>query len=99
MLTLAPNTAALIKRELESIPEKYHKAFNSPHEALGVIREEYLELEQEIFFGEKKAKQDCDFINSTEEQNKNFINTVWKERMKKEAAQVAAMCARLIQEL
>lgn len=95
MLTLAPNTAELIKKELESIPEKYHKAFNSYHEALGVIREEYIELEQEIFFGEKKAE-------SHPYANDRFpleAKEIWREKIKREAVQVAAMCARLIQEL
>lgn len=99
MLTLAPNTAQLIKIELESVPEKYHKAFNSPHEALGVIREEYLELEQEIFFGEKQAKAELDYIDPDSSESQANIKKLYHKRIKLEAVQVAAMCARLIQEL
>ena len=94
MLRLDSKTALLIDDEMKSIPEKYHKPFNSVHEALGVIREEYLELEQEIFFGEKQAQKEIDFFD--EGQTAKEVNRL---RIKKEAIQVAAMCARLIQEL
>ena len=94
MLRLDSKTALLIDDEMKSIPEKYHKPFNSVHEALGVIREEYLELEQEIFFGEKQAQKEMDFFD--EGQTAKEVNRL---RIKKEAIQVAAMCARLIQEL
>ena len=41
---------ALIKIEIElSDATKKYGRFSSTHEALGVIREEYLELEKEIF--------------------------------------------------
>jgi hypothetical protein len=43
-----------IIEELESSNQK-HGAFNSTHEALAVIREEYLEFEQEIFHGKDKS--------------------------------------------
>ncbi len=97
MLTLKPETASLINDELESVPEKYQKPFNSPHEALGVIREEYVELVNEIFFGEKKAYNELYYIDSEEcRKDAKKINIL---RIKQEAVQVAAMCARLIQEL
>jgi hypothetical protein len=89
MKTLNSETTNLIKLELESIPEKYWKDFNSTHEGLGVLREEYLELEKEIFFGEKEAKKE--FPNTYEQ--------IHKERIRKEAIQVAAMAVRIIQEL
>lgn len=81
MITLKKETAEAIRIEMESIPEKYMKPFNSMHEGLGVLREEYIELEGEIFFGEKLHKEE------------------WKQRVKEEAIQVAAMAARIIQEL
>ena len=84
MITLDQKTAEAIRIEMESIPEKYQKPFNSTHEGLGVLREEYIELENEIFFGEKKG-----WLN-----NKNH-----KDRIREEAIQVAAMAARIIQEL
>jgi len=84
MITLKPETAESIRKEMESIPEKYQKPFNSVHEGLAVLREEYVELENEIFFGYKKwAKNDV----------------LWKKAIKEEAIQVAAMAARIIQEL
>ncbi len=84
MITLKKETAEAIKIEMESIPEKYQKPFNSVHEGLAVLREEYVELEQEIFFGYKKWA-------------KNEV--LWKNAIKEEAIQVAAMAARIIQEL
>lgn len=83
MITLQDKTIHYIKDEMESIPEKYQKPFNSVHEGLAILREEYVELENEVFFGEKRC--------ATKE--------VWKENLKKEAIQVAAMAARIIQEL
>jgi hypothetical protein len=93
MKTLKPETAELIRIEMESIPEKYQKNFNSMHEGLGVLREEYIELEQEIFFGEKKAEHEISFYD--------FHDTkkIFKDRVRKEAIQVAAMAVRIIQEL
>lgn len=89
MVTLKNETIEAIMLEMESIPKKYQKPFNSVHEGLGVLLEEYRELESEIFFGEKKAKQE--FSNNHDE--------IWKQRIKKEAVQVAAMACRIIQEL
>lgn len=98
MKTLSDQTAFWITCELNNIPEKYQKNFNSTHEGYAVILEEVRELEQEVFFGEKKAR----------EQFKNDLNREWakeqaeilhKERMREECIQIAAMCARFIQEL
>jgi translation elongation factor EF-Ts len=102
MITLETETAELIKKEMESIHEKYQKPFNSMHEGVSVLREEYLELEQEIFFGYK--------IHRTEAASRfhgsrvtwtieDKANEFWKEAVRKEAVQVAAMAARIIQEL
>lgn len=95
MITLNPQTAQLIKDEMESIPEKFQKRFNSLHEGLSVLREEYVELEQEIFFGEKKAEKHP-YANDLSPLDPKII---WKEKVKREAIQVAAMACRIIQEL
>jgi hypothetical protein len=98
MITLKPETAELIKSEMESIPEKYQKPLNSVHEGLGVLREEYIELENEIFFGEKKARDE--FVDPDFGASKTVNGTtVWKDRIRNEAVQVAAMAIRIIQEL
>jgi len=95
MKTLQRETAELINEELMSIPKKYHRNFASMHEGLGVLREEYVELEQEIFFGEKKAEQHPYANDSTPLDPKD----IWKEKVRREAIQVAAMAVRIIQEL
>lgn len=99
MLTLNTKTADMIDKELKSVPERYQKPFNSIHEALGIIREEYIELEQEIFFGEKQAQKDLGLKSPLEMEAKHEVRGLHRQRIKLEAIQVAAMCARLIQEL
>lgn len=91
MIELKQEVVELIRAELASIPEKYQAPFPSEHHGLGVLREEYVELENEIFFGEKLAKNDphIDFD----------YERIWRERIRKEAVQVAAMAIRIIQEL
>jgi hypothetical protein len=94
MKTIYMSTIDLIESELINIPEKYaNKDFASTHEALAVIREEYLELEKEVFWGEKKAlkKYDQPLIQ-------DMAVKEHKDRMKAEAVQLAAMCVRFIQE-
>lgn len=99
MITLKKETAEAIRIEMESIPEKYQKPFNSTHEGLAVLREEYVELENEIFFGEKEYKR----LAREEGFNSDEINEVadinHKLAIKQEAIQFAAMAARIIQEL
>lgn len=86
MKTLTPEVANEIKAELESLPEKYANTdFNSTHEGIAVIWEEFEELKNEVFFG---AKNLIEYTPSTH-----------RRRMRKEAIQVAAMCVRFIQEL
>jgi hypothetical protein len=86
MKTLTPEVANEIKAELENLPEKYaNSTFNSHHEGLAVIQEEFEELKDEVFFG---AKNLIEYTDSTH-----------RRRMRKEAIQVAAMCVRFIQEL
>lgn len=98
MKNLEQNTIELIQKELESIPEKYQKNFNSTHEGYAVILEEVRELENEVFFGEKKCR----------EVHKNDLDRAWanhaagelhRRKMREECVQIAAMCARFIQEL
>jgi hypothetical protein len=95
MKRLNPETAKLIDDELKNIPRKYWNNFNSMHEGLGVLREEYVELEQEIFFGEKKAEKHPYANDLTPLDPKD----IWKAKVRREAVQVAAMAVRIIQEL
>lgn len=107
MKTLKPETSEAIKHELENIPEEYRNSdFNSIHEGYAVILEEVRELEQEVFFGKKKAKADFmkpDYpIDKQLEHEKQFTSgatILHKKRMREECIQIAAMCARFIQEL
>lgn len=98
MITLTTQVINEIKEEMESIPEKYQKPFNSMHEGLGVLLEEYRELEDKIFFGEKRAKKEVEHDLSPE-YRKSQSEKIYKERVRKEAIQVAAMACRIIQEL
>lgn len=76
-------TMQLITTELANLPHEYaSKNFASEAEAISVIREEYLELEQEVFWGKKKS-------SDTKE---------WKDKMRAEAVQLAAMAIRFVQE-
>ena len=95
MITLNKSTSEAIRIEMESIPKKYQKPFNSVHEGLAVLREEYIELENEIFFGEKKAKDHP----YAKEPFPIEPEDIWKGKIRREAIQVAAMAARIIQEL
>lgn len=99
MKTLTEQTAHFIKSELENIPEKYQKNFNSIHEGYAVILEEVRELEQEVFFGEKKAKQEIAKAQLTTGLIDCTPEELHKDRMREECVQIAAMCARFIQEL
>lgn len=103
MITLKQETADLIKAEMESIPEKYWKPFNSTHEGYAVLLEEVREIEQVIFFGEKECRKQFPI-------NKNYtsiaiteavINAekLHKKMLREEAVQIAAMACRIIQEL
>jgi len=49
----------LVEDELRSAREKYAAPFHGRHEALGVIREEYKELEGEVF---KKKPWDAELL-------------------------------------
>lgn len=95
MIELKQEVVELIRDELASIPAKYQSPFPSEHHGLGVLREEYVELEREIFFGEKEAKRTHDIFPSPNMTS----DEVWKSKIRKEAVQVAAMAIRIIQEL
>jgi hypothetical protein len=96
MKTFDDLTIKLIHYELDSIPEEYQKDFNSIHEGYAVILEEVRELEQEVFFGKKKAKIEVALQGINGNQTAMEIH---KQRMREECVQIAAMCARFIQEL
>lgn len=53
MKQLNESTIKMISEELKSIPEKFHKNFNSNHEGFAVLLEEVEELKKEMFWGEK----------------------------------------------
>lgn len=88
-------TVLAIDQELKNIPDKYQKNFNSTHEGYAVILEEVRELEQEVFFGEKVIKEKYKGHTHFE----IVVDQEHKERMREECIQIAAMCARFIQEL
>jgi hypothetical protein len=104
MKTLTEQVANEIKAELENLPEKYaNSTFNSHHEGLAVIWEEFEELKDEVFFGEKKVAQGTPPVSvlqyRTQEDVDNDITSLHKKRLRHEAIQIAAMCVRFIQEL
>src|SRR5690606_10929937 len=100
MKTLSEQVANEIKAELESLPEKYANTdFNSTHEGLAVIQEEFEELKDEVFFGEKRAYAEAKKIFFTRKQLAEKTSQYHKLKLRKEAIQLAAMCVRFIQEL
>lgn len=99
MKTLHEHTADAIDDELHNIPEKYQKDFNSAHEGYAVILEEVRELENEVFFGEKKCRTDMITKHGHGDHIYDLTEKEHKKRMREECIQIAAMCARFIQEL
>lgn len=99
MKTLSEQVANEIKTELENIPEKYQKNFNSTHEGLAIIQEEFEELKQEVFFGEKKRLRMCLQNGESKDEAEQTALRFHKLAMRHEATQIAAMCVRFIQEL
>lgn len=97
-IELLPGTVEMIAREMESIPEKYHKPFNSTHEGYAVLLEEVREIEHVVFFGEKEAKKLVE-NDLSPEYRKSQSGKIFKDRLREEAVQIAAMAARIIQEL
>lgn len=96
--TVLPETVQLIQNEFNKIPEKYRQPFNSNHEGYAVMLEEVRELEEEIFFGEKRHKEKVKWDLSKEYRN-NRPGELHREAIRAEAVQVAAMAIRIIQEL
>lgn len=78
---------------MESIPEKYHRPYSSPHEGLAILQEEFEELKDEVFFGEKRIAGNCPNISN------EWMIKIHKKRLREEAIQVAAVACRIIQEL
>jgi hypothetical protein len=98
MITLNEETAEMIRSEMESIPEKYQKPFNSTHEGYAVLLEEVRELEHVVFFGEKECRKK--FENDlSPEYREGAAKQLHKRRLRGEAIQIAAMACRIIQEL
>lgn len=98
--------------ELRKAKEKFPVIFNSKHEAIAVIREEFMELEQEIFWGKKEALKniennynemhspDSPFTDyGKRERFEKESENLYNSKIKEEAIQTAAMCLRLIVEL
>lgn len=102
MIELKQEVVELIRAELASIPEQHHN-FRNVNEGLGVLREEYLELELEMFFGRKneydKVLKSKQYASDTPLTKEYLANEHWKDNIRKEAVQVAAMAIRIIQEL
>lgn len=99
MKTLTPEVANEIKDELANIPEKYQKDFNSTHEGLAVIQEEFEELKDEVFFGYKRARDKAKSVVSLPGAIAERTDEIHRARLRHEAIQLAAMCVRFIQEL
>lgn len=82
----------LVNDKLSSVPEKYRTTLSSNHEGYALLLEEVRELEQEIFFGEKKAIAEF----PTRATMAEFRH---KSHIRAEAVDIMAMCVRIIQEL
>jgi hypothetical protein len=105
-ISLQPETVEMIAREMESIPEKYQKPFNSTHEGYAVLLEEVREMEQEVFFGEKKHLKILEWSMGVDPSkvgkptvSKDDAIKAHKKAIRDEAIQIAAMACRVIQEL
>jgi len=91
MKKINQTTIDLIQEELASIPEKYASTdFNSTHEGLAVIEEEFLELRDEVFWGEKRCKAEFGGANDWE--------AAHRIKMRDEAIQTICMLVRFVQE-
>jgi hypothetical protein len=104
-IQLLPETVEMIAREMESIPDKYQKPFNSTHEGYAVLLEEVREIEHVVFFGEKESKVEAEAMRNgigepfTPELRKAKASMLQKSKLREEAVQIAAMACRIIQEL
>lgn len=109
-IEFTPQTASLIVDELAGIPEKYRKPFNSAHEGLSIIQEEFEELKSDVYFGEKDIQRNGLsskelriakelYPEITDSNCFDHVPKLHKLRMRQEAIQVAAMCIRFIQEV
>jgi len=73
-----------VENEILNAKKKYPSDFNSGHEGLAVLEEEFIELRDEIFWGLK---------------NWNGLERYHKNHIREEARQVAAMAFRIMVEL
>ncbi len=94
-LKLETGTIDLIRQEIDLIPEKYQKKFNSPHEGYAILKEEVDELWEQIKNGEKRIKKQL----GREPDFTHDVDYYHKKAIREEAVQVAAMACRIIQEL
>ena len=106
MKKIDPRTIELIQEELANIPEKYASSnFASTHEGIAVIQEEFEELKNEVFWGEKECKKIAEEYHKDSPEGIRDMNIrgrtriLHKERMREEAVQLACMAIRFIQEL
>lgn len=81
----AKGCASSVLRELESAIKNFGR-FASAHEGIAVIREEYLELEAEVFKNQHRLRKE----GKLEE-----IGII-RDNIRKEATQLAAMAIRLM---
>lgn len=73
-----------VENEVLNAKKKYPSDFNSGHEGIAVLEEEFLELQKEIFWGFKEWNGD---------------KLTHKNHIREEARQVAAMAFRIMVEL
>lgn len=78
--------------------------FNSTHEGYAVLLEEVRELEDEVFFGKKRARKQAEeihkgFYESNGTTIEKQTQKIHKEKLREEAIQVAAMALRIASEL
>jgi hypothetical protein len=92
-------TMQLITQELANLPHEYaSKDFASQAEGIAVIREEYLELEKEVFWGKKEVEKQLFEESFDGSFDRPDAEKIWKGKMRAEAVQLAAMTIRFIQE-
>lgn len=81
---------ALVVEELKSALEKFPNRWAGPHEGIGILREEYLELEALAFWGLRHTHVGTERILAPKKR---------KQYMREEATQVAAMAIRFMIEV
>ena len=82
-----------IKKEVERAKALHPGEFHNAHEGYAVLLEEVRELENEVFFGYKKA------FNELTISAKESVVELHQARMREECIQIAAMAVRFASEL